>query len=71
MKGRRSDTPPASAAFSWGSAVWTLVTAAAMLGLYYVHRQRIINEKQFILLIFIAVPVAAFLLADWGQDQSQ
>ena len=71
MEGQQSTRPPAGAIFTWHRALWTVIMAAAAGGLYCLHQHRIMTEEQLMLLIFLLVPVAAFLLSGRGQDRTQ
>jgi len=44
--------------------------AAVMLGIYILHDRRIITEEHMTLVIFLAVPIAAFLFSKRGQYPS-
>jgi len=44
--------------------------AAVMLGIYTLHDRRIITEEQMTFVIFLAVPIAAFLFSKRGQYPS-
>jgi len=56
--------------FSWSGALWTLAMAAGAAGLVALQKSRFLSEEMLILLIFVAVPVAAFCLSGKGQDHS-
>lgn len=70
MKGQRSKPPNARPPFNWHHVAWTLIMAAAAYGIYFLHQHRIATEEQLMLLIFVLVPVVAFLLSGRGQDRS-
>ena len=70
MTGRLRDRLPKGSPFSWTAALWTVVLAAATYGLSCLRDRRILSEEQLFLVIFIAVPVAAFILSGKGQDQT-
>lgn len=70
MGGQQLIKPPAGAGFSWHGALWTVIVAAAAGGIYCLYQHRIMTEEQLMLLIFVTVPVAAFLLSGHGQVQS-
>lgn len=71
MKGQAPERSPPDASFSWPRATWTVLLAALMYGLYCLHDYRILNEEQIMLLVFIAVPVAAFVLSGRGQVRAE
>lgn len=71
MEGQQSTRTPTGANFTWHRALWTVVMAAAAGGLYCLHQHRIMTEEQLMLLVFLLVPVAAFLLSGRGQDRTQ
>lgn len=71
MKGQAPERSTAGSPFTWSGALWTLIMAALMLGLYALQDYRILSEEQIMLLIFLAVPIAAFVLSGAGQDRSQ
>lgn len=71
MKGQRSKQTRAHASLSWSGVISTFIMAAIFLGLHYLYRHGVMTEEQLMLLIFIAVPIAAFLLSGRGQDGSQ
>lgn len=71
MKGQAPERPRAGSPFSWAGATWSVIMAAIMYGLYALHDHHILSEEQIMLLIFIAVPIAAFVLSGAGQDKSQ
>ncbi|WP_395396120.1 hypothetical protein WBP07_22625 (plasmid) [Novosphingobium sp. BL-8A] len=72
MDGRRKRKLLAAApGFSWTGAIWSGVAAVSAYCLYYSHRHGILTEIQIELLVFLAVPVAAFVLSGIGQDPSQ
>ncbi|HEX7854827.1 MAG TPA: hypothetical protein VF503_14145 [Sphingobium sp.] len=71
MKGRAPERPNAGSPFSWSGAMWSVVMAAITYGLYALQEYRILSEEQIILLIFIALPTAAFFLSGSGQDRSE
>lgn len=56
--------------FSWSGVLWTLAMAAGAAGLVALQKSRILSEEMLILLVFVAVPVAAFCLSGKGQDRS-
>jgi hypothetical protein len=56
--------------FSWSGVLWTLAMAAGTAGLVALQKSRILSEEMLILLVFVAVPVAAFCLSGKGQDRS-
>lgn len=47
---------------------WTLVAAAAWIGLAHLHQGNVLGEQQLLLMLFLAVPIGAFLLSGAGQD---
>ena len=71
MKGQAPERPSAGSPFSSSGAIWSAIMAAIAYGLYALQDNRILSEEQIMLLIFIAVPVAAFILSGSGQDSSQ
>ncbi len=71
MEGRTPERSPAGSPFSWSGALWTVIMAALMAGLYALQDYRILSEQQIILLILLAVPIAAFVLSGAGQDRTQ
>ena len=71
MKGQAPERPSAGSPFSWSGAIWSVIMAALAYGLYALQDNRILSEEQIMLLIFIAVPVAAFIMSGSGQDRSQ
>jgi hypothetical protein len=56
--------------FSWSGALWTLAMAAGTAGLVALQNSHFLSEEMLILLVFVAVPVAAFCLSGKGQDRS-
>ncbi|WP_257558444.1 PrgI family protein [Sphingobium sp. CFD-2] len=70
MKGQRSEPSDISPVPTWSSIIWTLIMAAAAYGIYFLRHHRILTEEQLMLLLFVMVPIAAFLLSGYGQDRS-
>jgi|UPI000687B481 amino acid permease len=71
MAGPGSGEHLTQATFTWPRALWTLVLAGLMFGLYYLNENRILSEEQIILIVFVAVPVGAFFVSGKGQDMSE
>lgn len=70
MKWLISGDPSTQAVFTWARALWSIVLAGLTFGLYCLSEYRILSEEQIMLLIFVAVPVAAFFISGKGQDRS-
>lgn len=47
---------------------WVLVAAAAWLGFAHLRQGNVLGEQQLLLMLFLAVPIGAFLLSGAGQD---
>ncbi|OYW86569.1 MAG: hypothetical protein B7Z20_07195 [Sphingobium sp. 32-64-5] len=60
----------ARAPFSWRGAVWTLALALFWLGLYDLASHHRVSGWYIMLLIFLAVPLATFMLSSAGQDRA-
>ena len=71
MKGQAPERSRRDASFSWSGAIWTGIMAVAMYGLYCLHEYRVLSEEQIVLLAFVAVPIAAFLLSRKGQVRGE
>lgn len=67
MDGHIPGGPAGTASFAWLRAISTVVVAAGAYGFYVMRRCHILSEEQLILIIFLAVPVATFLLSGLGQ----
>ncbi|MDE8652829.1 hypothetical protein [Novosphingobium album (ex Liu et al. 2023)] len=67
MKGQAPERSPPDASFTWPRAMWTVIMAVLMYGLYCLQDYHILSEEQIMLLIFLAVPIAAFALSGAGQ----
>ena len=65
MKRFMSGDPATQAVFTWSRALWTLLFAGLAFALYC-----LLSEEQTMLLIFLAVPIAAFFVSGKGQDMS-
>ena len=70
MKRFMSGDPAAQAVFTWSRALWTLLFAGLAFALYCLSKYRLLSEEQIMLLIFLAVPIAAFFVSGKGQDMS-
>lgn len=70
MKRFMSGDPATQAVFTWSRALWTLLFAGLAFALYCLSEYRLLSEEQTMLLIFLAVPIAAFFVSGKGQDIS-
>lgn len=70
MKRFKSGDPATQAVFTWPRALWTLLLAGLTFILYCLSEYNLLREEQIMLLIFLAVPIAAFFVSGKGQDMS-
>jgi Na+/proline symporter len=70
MKNGAASQASEKASFSWFRAFCTIVIAGSAMVFYYLEHREILNEQQLMLISFIAVPIAAFLISGAGQDTS-
>lgn len=67
MNGHIPRGPLGAASFTWRCAMSMVVVAAGGYGSYILRQYHILTEEQLILILFLAVPVAAFVLSGVGQ----
>ena len=60
-----------NAPFFWRGALRIACFAAAALGIYGLSEAHILNEELVMLLLFVALPIAAFALSGAGQDTTE
>ncbi|HWV12043.1 MAG TPA: hypothetical protein VN110_02005 [Sphingobium sp.] len=63
--------PSLHAVFTWSRCFWTVAMAGVGFAIYACTQYRLLSEEQLILLVFLAVPVAAFFISGTGQDRSE
>lgn len=63
--------PSLHAVFTWSRCFSTLAMAGVGFVIYACTQYRLLSEEQLILLVFIAVPLAAFFISGIGQDRSE
>ncbi|SCW34990.1 hypothetical protein SAMN02927924_00108 [Sphingobium faniae] len=52
-------------------AVWVAFGMALLAGFACLHHRHVLGEQQLMLLLFLLLPVGAFLLSGAGQDRSE
>lgn len=70
MTGQTPRNRSTRASFTWGRALWTVILAGVTFGLICLSEYEVLSNAQIMLLIFLAVPVAAFLVSGWSRDES-
>jgi uncharacterized membrane protein YbjE (DUF340 family) len=58
------------ASFTWGRALWAVILAGVTFGLICLSEYQVLSNAQIMMLIFLAVPVGAFLVSGWCHDAS-
>ena len=70
MKRFMSGAPATQAVFTWSRVLWTLLCSGLAFVLYCLSEYHLLSEEPIMLLIFLAVPIAAFFVSGKGQDMS-
>jgi len=70
MDRRMPQRPDAGSSFAWSGVMCSAIMAAIASGLYALHDHHVLSEEQILLLLFMAIPIAAFILSGAGQDRS-
>lgn len=60
----------ARASLSWRGVGWTLALALCWLGLHDLAHHHAFTARHLMILIFLAAPLAAFMLSGGGQDSA-
>ena len=69
MTGQTPRNRSTQASFTWGRALWTVILAGVAFGLFCLSEYQVLTNAQIMLLIFVAVPIAAFFVSCW-RDKS-